>query len=114
MIFDTFDNGTATFEDTDTFTVTDDEGATDEYILAEGDQVEVFYIVSRVKRFLAGGIIEVCDAWWDECTERVRLRRVYTREPIGERRSGICPGPVNIVRRSKHRGRHWDRKSAKF
>ena len=113
------DTGTATsidlhdsYEDTDTVTVTDSEGVTVEYIPAGRDLFEVAHRISRKRKFLVCGIIEVYDVWWNDDVERYYWRLVYARVPIGDRRAGICRRKVNIVRRSKHRGRHWDRKSA--
>lgn len=95
-----------------TGTTVDGEYSIVEEIPIDRDLFEVAHRVLRKRKFLACGIIEIYDVWWNDDTERYRWRLVYARMPVGDRRSGMCHRKVNIVRRSKHRGRHWDRKSA--
>lgn len=73
---------------------------------------DVFYLAPRKKRFLCHGVVEVCEVWRVEDTYREYWRLLYTRVLKGERRFSLCDRKVDIVRRSKNRGRHWDRKSA--
>lgn len=101
--------GTATLDDC---SYTDDRSYTVEWIPVDYYTMEVFYSEVRKRRFLAGGLVEFYDGWFDEENDRFRLRLIYVREPVGERKAGIGKRNINIVRRSKNRGRHWDRKSA--